>query len=306
MAHTIRGLVPILATPFTPDGELDLPSLRRLTSFTLAGGADGVAVSGMASEAFALTATERRRVLETVVDVVGGAVPVVSGVNGTSTVTAIEQAREAVDGGASCLMVLPPYMVKPTADQLQDFYADVAAAVHAEIMVQDAPGPTGVQMSVQTIAELSKVPGVTSVKVEAPPTAEKVYAVVQAAASETFAVLGGNNAQLCMEEYARGAVGTMPACEFTDVLAPILQRLQDGNEKDARREFADLMPLLLFGVQPGLAWAVHKEVLVRRGIIESATVRSPARPLEEATRRALFAMLDNLDHELGEVHSAMS
>lgn len=306
MAHTIRGLVPILATPFSSGGELDLPSLRRLTSFALAGGADGVAVSGMASEAFALTATERRRVLETVVDVVDGAVPVVSGVNGTSTVTAIEQAREAADGGASCLMVLPPYMVKPTADQLQDFYADVAASVDAEIMVQDAPGPTGVQMSVQTITEMSKIPGVTSVKVEAPPTAEKVYAVVQAAASDTFAVLGGNNAQLCMEEYARGAVGTMPACEFTDVLAPILQLWQSGNEKEARRQSANLMPLLLFGVQPGLAWAVHKEVLVKRRIIESATVRSPARPLEEATRRALFAMLDNLAHELGEVHPAIS
>lgn len=61
VAPTVQGLVPILATPFHPDGSLDLPSLRRLTGFQLASGVDGVAVLGMASEAFALTATERHR-----------------------------------------------------------------------------------------------------------------------------------------------------------------------------------------------------------------------------------------------------
>lgn len=298
MAHTVRGLVPILATPFTSEGQLDLSSLRRLTAFALAAGADGVAVSGMASEAFALTARERRLVLETVIEEVNSACPVVCGVNGTSTVTAIEQAQDAAEAGASCLMVLPPYMVKPSANQLLDFYSDVAASTEAEIMVQDAPGPTGVQMSVPTIAELSKIPRVTSVKVEAPPTAEKVAAVVQAAASESFAVLGGNNAQLCLEEYVAGAIGTMPASEFTDILAPILNSWTSGQEKKARQDLASLTPLLLFGVQPGLAWAVHKEILVKRGIIATSTVRSPASPLSDSTRKALFAMFDSLDHEM--------
>ncbi|GAA1365450.1 dihydrodipicolinate synthase family protein [Arthrobacter rhombi] len=298
MTHTIRGLVPILATPFTSEGQLDIPSLRRLATFTVESGASGVAVSGMASEAFALTAGEREKVLRTVVEVVDGACPVVCGINATSTVTAIEQAQEAAEAGASCLMVLPPYMVKPTAAQILEFYADVAASTPAEIMIQDAPGPTGVQMSVQTITELSKIPGVTSVKVEAPPTAEKVTAVVQASASEEFAVLGGNNAQLCLEEYAGGAIGTMPACEFTDLLAPILESWHAGEERSARRDFAALMPLLLFGVQPGLAWAVHKEILVKRGIIATSTVRSPAGPLQATTRTALLSMIENLDCEM--------
>ncbi|MGW3811115.1 dihydrodipicolinate synthase family protein [Micromonospora sp. NPDC005113] len=294
MPHTVHGLVPILATPFGPDGALDLPSLRRLTEFQLASGVTGVAVFGMASEGFALTTEERARILATVTEVVAGAVPVVAGVNGTSTVTAIEQAGAAVAGGATALMVLPPFMVKPTPDQLLAFYGDVAAAAGVEVMVQDAPGATGVTMPPTLIAELGKLDGVTSVKVESPPTAPKVVAVVAARADDRFAVLGGQNAQFCLEEYARGAIGTMPACEFPDLLGPVLADWQADRHADARAGFARLLPLILFGLQQGIAWAVHKEVLVRRGLIADATVRSPARPLDPASRDSLATILADL------------
>lgn len=294
MTHPMQGLVPILATPFLPDGGLDLPGLRRLTQFQLASGVDGVAVFGMASEGFALTATERARILTEVMRVTAGAVPIVAGVNGTSTVTAVEQAREAEDGGAAVLMVLPPFMVKPSGAQLVDFYGDLTSAVGVHVMVQDAPGVTGVAMPTSLVVELSKLEGVTSVKVEAAPTAPKIGAVVEAVADEQFAVLGGQNAQFCLEEYARGAVGTMPACEFSDVLAPLLTDWGQGRRAEARVGFARLLPLVRFGLQPGIAWAVHKEVLVQRGVIEHATVRSPAAPLDAGSRRGLALLLDDL------------
>lgn len=297
MIHTIHGLVPILATPFLPDGSLDRPGLRSLVEFELASGVDGVAVFGMASEGFALTAVEREVILRDVVAAVGGSVPVVAGVNGTSTVTALEQAREAASGGATALMVLPPFMVKPAPDQLVEFYGalgEYAASAGLEVMVQDAPGVTGVAMSPSLIVELSKLAGVTSVKIEAPPTTPKVGAVV-AGVDEDFAVLGGQNAQFALDEYARGAVGTMPACEFADVLAPVLESWQAGRRDEARSGFGALLPLILHGLQSGIAWAVHKEVLVRRGIIGSATVRSPAKPLDAGSRELLDHVLARLE-----------
>ncbi|MEU0487337.1 dihydrodipicolinate synthase family protein [Streptosporangium sp. NPDC006013] len=279
----LSGLVPILATPFTDRGELDLPSLRRLTEWQLASGADGVAVFGMASEGFALTTRDRARILAEVREVVDGAVPVVAGIASTSTATAVEQSLATVEGGADALMLLPPYLVKPSGAQLVDFYGEVAERAGVDVMVQDAPGATGVAMPESLIVELSKLDGVTSVKVEAPPTAPKVGAVVDGVA-EDFAVFGGQNALFCLEEYDRGAVGTMPACEFTDLLAPVLACWSAGRRTDALAAFARLLPLIRFGMQPGLAWAVHKEVLVRRGLIASAAVRSPARPLDQGSR----------------------
>lgn len=298
VAPTVQGLVPILATPFHPDGSLDLPSLRRLTGFQLASGVDGVAVLGMASEAFALTATERRLVTSAVAEVVAGQVPLVVGVAATSTVTAVEQAREAAAGGADAVMVLPPFMVPPSPAQLPSFYAAVAA-VGPEVMVQDAPGATGVAMSPQQIAELATITRVTSVKVEAPPTAPKVAAVVDRITEPGFVVLGGQNAQFLLDELAAGAVGTMPACEIPDLLAPVFTDWRAGRYDDARARFDLLLPLLVYGLQSGIAWAVHKEVLVRRGLIDHAAVRVPARELDSRARAGLAAILDRLDLPAG-------
>ena len=161
-------------------------------------------------------------------------------------------------------------------------------------MVQDAPGATGVALAAATIVELSKLDRVTSVKVEAPPTVPKVGSVVDAVHDEQFAVLGGQNAQFCLEEYRRGAVGTMPACEFPDLLAPVLADWDAGRRGEARDAFNRLLPLVLFGLQPGIAWAVHKHVLVRRGLIEHDAVRAPAAALDQCSRAALDELLDHL------------
>ncbi|MFF2272568.1 dihydrodipicolinate synthase family protein [Agromyces sp. NPDC058136] len=287
--------MPILATPFDESGALDRASLRRLVEFQLASGVDGVAVFGMASEGFALTADERRIILADVVELVAGRVPVIAGVNGTSTATSIEQSHMAQEGGADALMVLPPFMVKPPAASLIDFYGEVAAATTLSVMVQDAPGVTGVAMPPALIAELARLDGVDSVKIEAPPTAPKVGAVVDAIGDADFAVLGGQNAQFCLEEYARGAVGTMPACEFADLLAPVLEQFITGRVDEARAGFRRMLPLVLVGLQGGIAWAVHKEVLVARGIIDHATVRYPAARLDAGSRAAVDLVIDELE-----------
>ena len=111
--------------------------------------------------------------------------------------------------------------------------------------------------------------------------------MVEATASD-FLVLGGQNALFVLEEYARGAVGTMPACEFPDLLAPVLR-------SRSRAEFTRLLPLIRFGLQPGIAWSIHKQVLVRRGIIASATVRSPAADADPETLAWLDDVLRDLE-----------
>ncbi|WP_031465273.1 dihydrodipicolinate synthase family protein [Sciscionella sediminilitoris] len=288
MPDTPTGLIPILATPFTERGELDLPSLRSLVEFELASGADGLAVFGMASEGFALTAAERATILREVRELAGPRVPIVAGINGTSTVNALEQIDAA--SGADQVMVLPPFLVKPGLGQVTEFFAEVAERGGIPVMIQDAPGVTGTAIEPAAIAKLAEVPGITAIKVEAPPTPPKIAAVRETG----LTVLGGQNAQALIEEYDNGAVGTMPACEFTDLLRPILDDLAAGRRTEARSAFTALLPLIHLGVRPGQAWAVHKEVLRRRGIIASSATRLPARPLEPVTAKALGELLDEL------------
>lgn len=286
MSFPTSGLVPILATPFAPDGSLDRPSLRRLVEFQVDCGVAAIAVFGLASEGFSLTTEEKSIILADVRDVLGPGLPIVAGVNATSTATAVEQALAAAGGGADALMVLPPFLAKQPVGRLGDFFATVAERSGLPVMVQDAPATTGVAMPVPLLVELSKLPGVTAVKIETQPTAPKVGAVVDATGGE-WAVFGGQNALFVLEEYARGAIGTMPACEFADGLASVLRDWHDGRFEDAHHGFNRLLPLIRFGLQPGIAHAVHKDLLVRRGVITHDTVRDPVLPLDAGSRAAL-------------------
>jgi 2-keto-3-deoxy-L-arabinonate dehydratase len=295
----LSGLVPILATPFRADGSLDLASLARLVEYQVSGGADGVATFGLASETFTLSGEERRLVLDTVVRTAPAGLPVVAGVSATGLYPAIEQGRAAVDGGADVLMVLPPFLVRPGDDQLAEFFAELAAEAGVPVMIQDAPGLTGVTMSVRLIAQTGMAAGVDYVKVEAQPTAPKVAAVASAAAGGKLRVLGGQNAQFLLDELDRGAVGSMPACELTDLLAEVITAWRAGRRDEAEARFHRLLPLLVYGLQSGIAWAVHKEVLVRRGIIADARVRAPARPLDPASLAGLLRLLRPLESGSG-------
>ncbi|MGD7706309.1 dihydrodipicolinate synthase family protein [Microlunatus sp. Y2014] len=283
------GLIPILATPFDQGGDLDVDSLRRLVEFELACGVDGLAVHGMASEGFSLTAAERSTIVRTVREVAGGDVPLVAGVNATSTSTAVEQGVAAVEDGADQLMVLPPFLSKLPPAHFADFYGSVADRTGVPIMIQEASASTGVAMSTAQLVDLGRLPGVVSVKIETQPTAPKVAALC--AATTDLAVLGGQNALFVLEEYEGGAVGTMPACEFSDALAVILRDWNAGRHDDAHAGFNRLLPLIRFGLQPGIAHAVHKEVLVRRRVIDHAGVRSPVSPLDAHSHRTLERVL---------------
>ena len=122
------------------------------------------------------------------------------------------------------------------------------------------------------------------------PTAPKVGAVV-AATPPQFLTLGGQNALFVLEEYGRGALGTMPACEFPDLLRPVLDLWDKGERDHARAAFTALLPLVRFGLQPGIAWSIHKHVLVSRGVIASAMVRAPATDADAGTLADLELLL---------------
>ncbi len=293
---TFAGLVPVLATPFGGDGALDVASLRRLVEFQRTSGADGVAVFGMASETFSLTEAERATILNETVRAAEG-LPVVAGVAATGLDPARTQLRQVAAGGAVAAMVLPPYLVRPSPAQLIDFFSALAAQAQElgiGLMAQDAPGATGVTMPPALIAQLAGIDGLQCVKVEAPPTVPKMIAIAEELKDRPLAIMGGQNAQFVLDELACGAVGTMPACEFTDLLTPILLAWELGDRRGAREAFGRLLPLIVWGLQAGPAWAIHKEVLVRRGIIASAAVRAPAHPLPSAMRSLLEDVVASL------------
>ncbi|TDF95402.1 dihydrodipicolinate synthase family protein [Paenibacillus piri] len=291
----LEGIYPILATPFKDNGEVDENSLRELVRFQLHAKVDGIALFGMASEMYTLLEEEKSRIAEIVVDEVKGRVPLVFGSGHTGLETAVQLSKRAEKQGADALMVLPPYMAKPDGTRLYDYFAAIAKAVTIPIMIQDAPLASGVNMPAPLLARLSKeFENISYVKVEAPPTSLKVTDVLQQSDGR-LTVFGGMNSMYFYEELGRGAVGTMPACEYPEVCVKIYQSFKAGDLDTARRTFYQYLPFMRIGTIPGFAMSVHKEVLKAGGVIESAYVRNPNAPMDDLLRREVMDTLKDLD-----------
>lgn len=281
----LEGIFPILATTFEDDGALDLASQARLAEYLLEQGAHGLGLFGNASEGYALLDSERREILKAVRQAVGGRVPLVvsSGANGTDA--AVLLSRQAEDEGADALMVLPPFYMKTDADGLMHYFDAISRAVRIPIMVQDAPLMTQVPMPAALLARMGReIERVRYAKVEAPPTAPKVSAVVDAGGPTPF---GGLNGQFMIEEIERGARGMMPGSDMTALYVEIWNRLEAGDRAGAWRVFTRALPLIRFELQPGMGVSAMKHNLKAAGVIRGARVRHPTSALTERSLKEL-------------------
>lgn len=289
-----RGVFAIPVTPFSADGTLDLRSLRRCVEFCIAAGAGGVVAPVNASEFFTLTEAERKTVVETVVEQTNRRVPVVAGVSGASTQVAVEMARHAAQAGADSVMAMPPFVRHPGPDEIVEFYAAVAEAAGVPVWIQDYVAPMGTPMAPPLLAKLLReIPGVEYLKEETA-LAPQVMTQVKALAGDALkGMMGGMAGRYLLDEYARGACGTMPACEVADAHVAVWNALERGEQAEARRLFRELLPLL--NMEAMYSFVVYKEVLYRRGIIACPKTRAPGAPtLDAAASRELDLILRDL------------
>jgi 4-hydroxy-tetrahydrodipicolinate synthase len=275
----VRGVHSVLVTPLTADESVDAGSIRTLVDFYVASGVDGVLALGVLGEADRLSDSERRDVLELVVAAAAGRVTVTVGISHPATRTTVERAREAESLGAEAVMV------SPTAASRDHFLA-VRDAVSVPLVVQDYPASSGVTLPVDFLASLGDV----VVKLEDPPTPRKVAAL--RAAAPSIAILGGLGGVSLLHELEAGADGTMTGFAVPEALVEIVQAYAAEDLTRARRAYESALPLMVFEAQPGAGAALRKEILLRRGAIASATVRSPAPALDPFTLSALDALLE--------------
>lgn len=285
----IRGVVPILVTPFHPDGSIDEESLESLIEFNIAAGVHGLGVA-LGSEVFKFNEAERAQVTRATVQAVHGRIPVIinTGAAGTDLAVFYSQAAEAA--GADALMVIPPSFMPVSAEEIFDYYRAIDAAVGIPIILQDVPqGPVSPALALR-IADAC--PNVQYIKVETLPVTAKVQAM-SAATTGRLTIFGGAGGSYFIEEMRRGADGTMPFCSQPADFVAVWDAFQRGDEQAARTRFdATIMAVNRLGNQGGdVFYHLHKQLLVRRGIIRTAHVRSPTTPVDPITQREIDALL---------------
>ncbi len=289
MTHLV-GVFPILPTIFSADGAVDAGGMRRVLDYLVAAGAAGVVFPGLASEYETLSVDERLQITAQLGQWIAGRLPFVVGASSADPDEAARLARAGADAGACAAMVLTPHRHAGDPRAMADYFRSIHAACGIPIMLQNAPAPMGVGMALDQVAWLAaQVPGIRYVKEETPPSGQRITRLTELAGDSLDAVFGGAGARYVIDELARGAQGTMPACEITEVHVAMLRRFNQGDVQGARDLFERTLPLL--SMQAVFRWRLTKAVLLRRGLIDCDHVRAAGPALDAHDQRELDALL---------------
>ncbi len=293
MPQPWRGVFTILCTPFTETGVLDLDSLKNEVEFCVAAGAHGIVAPVNASEFWTLSDDERKTVAEVIVRTCDHRIPVVIGVAGGAAPVAVALAKHAQEIGADAVIAMPPHVRVAPPHAIYAYYRALSEAITLPIFIQNHDAPAGTRMSPEFVARLvTELEHVEYVKEETFPPTHAIAAEIRLCGPKLKGVMGGVAGRYLMDEYRRGACGTMPACEVTDVHVQVWNALEAGEHRRARELFNRLLPLLNFeALLPG----VYKAVLKRRGVIRSDYLRSHAgNPLDASDHAELSAILADM------------
>lgn len=293
MARNIfRGLGTALITPFTPQGEVDYPALKRLVEYQLDNGADFLCILATTAETPCLTHEEKEQITQLIKDVVRGRIPILKYCGGNNTAAVIEEIKTSDWSGIDGILSICPYYNKPSQEGLYQHFKAIAAVSPLPIVLYNVPGRTGVNMSSATTVRIARdCPNVVGIK-EASGSLEQVDEIIKNK-PEGFEVISGDDA-LTFSMVASGAAGVISVIgnalpkQFSRMI-----RLEFNGEYEPARKihhtFTELYSLLFVDGNP----AGVKALLNDMGFIENQ-LRLPLVPTKIETKQKMAEILRKL------------
>jgi 4-hydroxy-tetrahydrodipicolinate synthase len=159
-----NGVFPAVTTQFNADESLNIPATQTLMERLIQGGVHGFIVLGTVGENCSLRADEKRKVLSAAKEVVGGRVPILSGVAEFTTADAAQYAKDAAKIGIDGLMALPGMVYKSDTRETLQHFRTIARATDLPIMIYNNPPVYGVDVKPETFAELASEKTIAAIK----------------------------------------------------------------------------------------------------------------------------------------------
>jgi 4-hydroxy-tetrahydrodipicolinate synthase len=291
MRTPFTGCGTALVTPFDSSGALDEAAVRRLAARQLEAGIHFLVPCGTTGETPTLTAAERRRVVEIVVEECAGKVPVLAGAGGYNTTEVVEAAKAMHEAGADGLLSVTPYYNKPTPEGLLRHYQAIADATPLPIVVYNVPGRTGCNVTPETLVRLASIPTITAVK-EASGSISQIGEVCRTVPTG-FIVLSGDDAMTlpAMAVGARGLV-SVASNEAPAEMVQLVEAAERGDFTDALARHQRLLPLMNANFIESNPIPV-KAAMAMMGLLEES-FRLPMVPPRPETRERLATALAEL------------
>ncbi len=272
-ADALVGSYPPLVTPFA-GGAVDLGTYERLVERQVAGGSQGVVVTGTSGEPSVLTAEERAELLRVAVRTAAGRIPVVAATGCGSYEETRRLSAEAVAAGADALLIVTPYYLQPPPRGLVEYFADLAGRSEVPVLIYHIPGRAAVSLSAECIeAVAERAPNLVGIKHASTDLA--LITEVLARIGPDFRVFAGLE-ELSLPMLALGARGVMNAAGnlVPDRVAGLWRAVEEERLADARKLHAELWELnrsIFFDTNP----IPIKYMLRRMGVTANNEHRLP-------------------------------
>ena len=241
----IAGVLSAVVTPFAgPNSELDEPRLRELIERTITAGIHGLVPCGSTGEFAAMSLTERRAVVEVVLDQTRGRVPVIAHVGAMTTRDAVDLARHAEASGAAAVMAVAPYYEPLTVDETLSYLRAVAGSIDIPVMLYNLPVATGVDLDPDTVGALAReVENIRYIKNTTVDMAQSARLIHNY--GDVISTFVGWDS-LLLSALAEGAAGVMAgtANVVPAELVAVYDAVSAGNLEQAREAWARVYPLI--------------------------------------------------------------
>ena len=292
MKTRLKGMGVALITPFKEDGSVDYDALLRLVDYQLENGTDFLCVLGTTAETPTLTKEEKEKVKRTVIDRVGGRLPILLGVGSNSTQAVVDSVKNDDMTGVDALLVVVPYYNKPSQEGIYQHYKAVAEATELPIVLYNVPGRTGVNMTAETTLRLANdFENIVAIK-EASGNIAQMDEIIKNK-PEGFDVISGDDG-ITFPLITLGAVGVISVLgnAFPREFSRMTQLALEGDYANAlpiHHQCAEMCNLLFVDGNP----AGVKAMLSIMGMIENK-LRLPLVPARQITCEKLSAAWEKI------------
>ncbi|WP_049900346.1 dihydrodipicolinate synthase family protein [Halococcus agarilyticus] len=287
---SLGGVISPTITAFHDDESVDYETTAAHARFVLDRGVDGVFPLGTNGEFALLDAAERAGVVESVVDEVGGEVPVIAGVGAESTYHTVRNAERAADAGADGVVVVTPYYYPLDDEGALSHYRRVADAIDLPIYAYHIPSRTGNGLSSETLAEMADIDAVAGMKDSSKDVPWLGRAI---AANPDLAVLTGADSLQFVGRVLGGVGGVSAVSNALPELVVDLHETYEAGDLDRARDLQDTLYEVRAAFEAGPYLAGVKGALSLRGF-DAGPLRSPLRRMTDEGEAALESELQEL------------
>lgn len=293
---SLHGIVPALVTPFRSDERIDYTAWQGIIDLLIGSGVDGIFAIGGQGEFFSLTDEERVVALRFCRQAVAKRVPLYGNVGCITTRQTIDLAVKAEAEGLDYAVVITPYYLKPTADELVEHYIEVCRAVRIPVLAYNIPERTGIELTPAMVARIAAAcENFVGLK-DSSGKLDQLPEFVAIGRDRPFFVFMGRD-HMILPALKLGCAGAVTACANVapKAFVDLYRAFRAGTLEEAARLQTLIDPLRQsFGLHTFPS--VVKEAMDMAGV-PAGPCRRPVGPMPAEARHTLAAVLGKLREE---------